>query len=159
MDWIRMPTWPRTGISIVWKAILHTLPFIRSGLAWRINNGNQVRIGMDPWTGVDNMYQLPPDLIQYFQQRHIKVIAKIAEMEHSFVFEHAWLSAHNLEQWQQSWDEYINALIEVHVRMKEGPDDLIWTSTEHGKYSPNIGYLSLLTARKLKVLQNWWRIL
>lgn len=79
MDWARFPDWPRTSISIVWKAILQTIPFIRAGLAWRINDGNQVCIGVDPWIGGGNRYQHPPDLIHLLHQRDIKVVQLVKE--------------------------------------------------------------------------------
>lgn len=159
MDWIRLPSWSQTKVSMVWKAILHTLPFIREGLAWRINNGTSARIGMDPWTGGGNIYKLPPSLILFLNQRHIKVIAQIVDLENSAIFEQAWLSAPHLgipEHWLQTWEGYINALKEAHVRIKEGLDELILTPTDHGMYSPKIGYPILLIARKPHALLDWW---
>ena len=95
-DWIHIPTWPRTWISIVWKAILHSMPNMRAGLAWKINEGNMTRIGMDSWTGGHNMHQLPPELIHFLNQRHSKVITQIADMENNSIFKQAWFFARHL---------------------------------------------------------------
>lgn len=51
MDWVRLPSWQKTGTSSIWKALLHSLPLIRDNLVWRINNGSLARIGLDPWIG------------------------------------------------------------------------------------------------------------
>eukprot|EP00253_Pinus_taeda_P005582 PITA_05582 len=32
LDWVRLPTWPKSGISSVWKALLNSLPLIRDNL-------------------------------------------------------------------------------------------------------------------------------
>eukprot|EP00253_Pinus_taeda_P031947 PITA_31947 len=51
LDWIRLPTWPKSGISSVWKALLNSMPLIRDNLVWKVNDGTLARIGMDPWIG------------------------------------------------------------------------------------------------------------
>lgn len=51
MDWIRLPTWNSSGTSSFWKAIIYSMPMIRDNLAWRIRDGAQARIGIDPWAG------------------------------------------------------------------------------------------------------------
>ena len=83
---------------------------------------------MDPWTGGGNMYKLPPGIILFLNQRHIKVIVQIVDLENNSIFEHAWLFAPHLgipEHWLKTWEGYVNTLKEAHVCLKEGPDDLI----------------------------------
>lgn len=160
MDWIYLPVWPHTGISIVWKAILQIIPSVKVGLAWIINDGNQVHISMDPWIRGGNKYQLPPDLIHHPHQRDIKVVAQLADGEHNNLFEQAWFLAHNFGipiQWYQTWEGYLTALSEAHVCIKEGPNELVWAPAEHGKYTSKIGYLSLLSDQKPETVQEWWR--
>jgi len=48
---------------------------------------------MDPWSDGGNMHHLPSDLIQCLNQRQIKVIVQIVDMENKSIFEQAWLSA------------------------------------------------------------------
>eukprot|EP00253_Pinus_taeda_P014695 PITA_14695 len=36
LDWIRLPTWPKSGISPVWKAFLNSMPLIRDNLEIKV---------------------------------------------------------------------------------------------------------------------------
>eukprot|EP00253_Pinus_taeda_P004035 PITA_04035 len=121
MDWIRLPTWNRTGASSFWKAVIHSMPMIRDNLAWRIRDGAQARIGIDPW---------------------------------------AWRSAQQLSiplQWHQAWESFREALKESHIRIKEGQDELIWSQSDFGYYTPKAGYSLLISHKKPDTLLNWWQ--
>lgn len=75
------------------------------------------------------------------------------------MFSKAWTLAEHLGipvQWQQDWEGYIVALTESHVRIKDGDDKLIWAPTEHGTYSPKVGYPIIHDAHKPLVLLDWW---
>jgi len=93
MDGIRLPQWTRIGISSVCKALLHSLPHIRNHLAWRINDGTKVCIGLDPWIEGGGRFQLPRELILHLNQRDISVIAQITDQENTTIFAQAWKSA------------------------------------------------------------------
>lgn len=80
-----------------------------------------MHIALDPWSGGGNMFRLPPDLILFLNNRNIKVIAQVANLENSAIFEEAWLSVVHLgipDQWQQDWEGYVTALTKSHVRIK-----------------------------------------
>jgi len=62
-----------------------------------------MHIGLDPWLRGGNMFWLPLDLIYFLNPKNIKVIAQVANMENSTIFEQAWLSTVHLyipNQWQ-----------------------------------------------------------
>jgi len=53
-----------------------------------------------------------------------------------------WKSAHQIDippQWHQEWGEFIHALSESHIRIKQGPDELVWCMAEDGIYAPKKG--------------------
>lgn len=50
-DWIRKPDKKKGNASVVWKATIDSFNIIEQGLSWQIGNGEQVRIGKDPWVG------------------------------------------------------------------------------------------------------------
>lgn len=162
MDWIRLPGWNRTGISIVWKALLTLLPLIWSHLTWRINDGSRARIGMDPWTGGGRRCYLPRELVQILEQQNIKVIAHIADQDNTSIFILAWKIAAQLNlplEWHQIWEDYTIALSESHIRIKEGPDEVMWDKADHSFYTPKEGYLVLIGNKKPEVMQFWWTII
>eukprot|EP00253_Pinus_taeda_P012119 PITA_12119 len=132
MERARLPSWSSKGCSSIWKALIHSLPLIRDNLVWRINDGTLGRIGMDPWIN--------------YQQR-------------TDILSQAWKLAQQLDlppQWHQEWNEYINALTESHIRIKQGPDELIWCKADHGIYAPKYGYRELISHRIPDPLPSWW---
>ncbi|WVZ75250.1 hypothetical protein U9M48_023324 [Paspalum notatum var. saurae] len=40
---------PRGGISYTWRSILNGIEVIKSGLVWRVGNGESIKIWEDPW--------------------------------------------------------------------------------------------------------------
>lgn len=128
MDWVRLLSLPKTCISIIWKALLHSLPNIKDNLVWRINDGTKAHIGLDSWTGGGGIFHLSRELIQHLHSHEIKVIAHIVDPLNTNIFSQGWKSTLQLDippQWQQEWHEYTNALCESHMRIKEGPNELI----------------------------------
>lgn len=106
MDWVRLPSWQKIGISSVWKALLHSLPLIRDNLVWRINDGSLARIVLDPWIGSGGRHIVSQDLIRYHHSREIKVFSQIADQQNSGIFNQAWKTAHQIDlphRWHQEW--------------------------------------------------------
>jgi len=59
MEWIHKPSQSSLEASNIWKAISQPLSLIKDGLAWKIGNGEQVRLGIDAWIECDNAHILP----------------------------------------------------------------------------------------------------
>eukprot|EP00253_Pinus_taeda_P034418 PITA_34418 len=160
LDWVRLPTWPKTGIYYVWKALLNSLPLIRDNLVWRVNDGSLARIGMDPWPGCGGRHILPDDLIQHLHSQAIRVMVDIADPQKSSIFDQCWKSTHQINLppvWHQDWMDYITALSEAHIRIKQGPDELMWHLSGNGIYSPKSGYLALISHKILDAISFWWQ--
>ena len=51
LDWIRVPVKNKKNISICWKAVLWAFDTIGTNLVWKVGNGVDLRIGLDPWVG------------------------------------------------------------------------------------------------------------
>lgn len=135
------------------------MPTIRNVLAWRINEGSSIHIGLDPWLGCGSMFGLPPDLIKFLTNRNIIVNAHVFDLGNSSIFNQAWLLAEHLRihaQWKEEWEGYIVALIESYVCRKDGADALIFTPTEHGTYSSKAGYPIIHIAYRPLVLMDLW---
>lgn len=67
------------NISIIWKAVINTIPLLRDGLTWRIKAGNTVRIGLDPRVGCGNTHRLSDSLIRHLNDRGIINIMHIGD--------------------------------------------------------------------------------
>ena len=102
MDWFRQIHETSNNISNIWKVVVNALPLLRQGIMWRINEGNDVHIGTDPWVGCGNAHRLPVDLIRFLNSRGITHIKHIGDRNNSIFLQQAWKAAHDLdiiEQW------------------------------------------------------------
>eukprot|EP00253_Pinus_taeda_P020940 PITA_20940 len=162
LDWICTQHGTNHNISIIWKAVISTLPLLHEGLTWHIKAGNVVRIGQDPWVGCGNTHRLSNGLIRHLNDRGITNIMHIGDPANSTFLQQAWISAQTLDipaQWQAEWMEYTDALTQAHIRLTEGPDEIIWAFAKHGAYAPKLGYLKLMEPYKPQNIHPTWKAL
>lgn len=48
MEWIRDPNKSHAGVSIIWKVLIASSGIIKDVLAWKVGNGRNFHIGLDP---------------------------------------------------------------------------------------------------------------
>lgn len=135
------------------------MPLIRDNLLWRIGNGSQVRIGLDPWPGSGNAHLLPDGLVRYLNNRDIKFLAQIGDLQNSTIFTQAWITDRQwqlTDEWYSNWKGYIQALTESHIKLHEAEDELIWAHAKSGYYAPKYGYYKMIEAKKPDMLKSWW---
>eukprot|EP00253_Pinus_taeda_P018856 PITA_18856 len=143
--------------SNIWKAVLSSLPLIREGLTWRINQGTIVHIGIDPWIGCGNAHRLPAQLIALLKNQGVTHIANIADPENSSFFQQAWKTAQELHiprHWRQDWENFTEALTQVHIKIMQEEDEVIWAFAKNGKYSPKEGYQKLIQHFQPEIIQH-----
>lgn len=78
--------------------------------------------------GCGNTHKLTERLRGHLQASGIMHINQIADEAHTTTFQQAWRSASDLNIpgcWQREWRNYTNALMEAHIRIDEGEDELI----------------------------------
>eukprot|EP00253_Pinus_taeda_P032607 PITA_32607 len=161
----RLQVWYHRYLSragSIWKAVINIIPLLRDGLTWRIREGNSVRIGQDPWVGCGNAQRLPIDLIGHLKDKGITHIAHIGDPDRSTFLHQAWLNVHNLAipaQWHNAWTDYTEALSQAHIRLTEGPDEIIWALAKNGAYSPKLGYLTLIEPIRPPIIHPTWKAL
>lgn len=87
------------------------------------------------------------------------VLSHIADPQNTSMFSQAWKSARLLDlppRWHLEWQDYISVLTESHIRIKEGPDELVWSQAKNGVYSPKSGYISLMQHKRPEQVSIWW---
>lgn len=78
-DWIRNSNKKGRNFSVIWKATMEAFNVIEQGLAWQVGNGENVRIGRDPWVGCNDSFALSPDLIAHLDTLGIHGLHQIAK--------------------------------------------------------------------------------
>lgn len=139
-------------MSIIWKATTNAFKIIEQGLSWQVGNGENIRIGRDPWVGCNENYDIPPGLIRYLESKGILYLNQVENIGHSTIWGQAWKSGEELElhpHWWNNWKVYIQEISRSNVRFKDKPDQLVWAHDESGSYSPKFGYKFLMEKKGL----------
>ena len=63
LDWIKLPYWSRSSISIICKVFLNYISYICDGLTYQIKLDSSFIVFVYSWTGSGNAYKLPQELI------------------------------------------------------------------------------------------------
>jgi len=63
-DWIRSPTKSHQNASIVSKYMILSFPLVGRWLIWKVDGGNKVILGGDPWVGCMVSYRMYENLVQ-----------------------------------------------------------------------------------------------
>ena len=58
-SWLCSKIFTANNASVVWKEFMHTLSWIGCGLAWKVGNGEDIQVGIDPIMGTENLVVLP----------------------------------------------------------------------------------------------------
>jgi hypothetical protein len=140
--------------------VITSFSVIGDGLAWRVGNGNQVQIGVDPWSGSGITHLLPNDLIERLHRHDIHFVSQVSNPTSSSLWKQGWLRPKALGligNISLAWINYISTLESGHIMIFEREDELVWQKDPHGVYTPKMGYVSL----SIDLMQMepcwWWR--
>jgi hypothetical protein len=157
--WIRSQPKTLKGASVIWKAILNAFPLIEIGLAWKIGNGNRLRLGSDPWSGSDGNHLLTEQLIQSLHSRDIFFLSSLADPNLSTLWAQGWKDPYSLglrEEETRELELFIHGLKIAHIRLSDSEDELIWDPAPSGSYSPKLGYLKCNSDLNTQETVWWW---
>eukprot|EP00253_Pinus_taeda_P019430 PITA_19430 len=157
-DWIRNPVKSKQHASVIWKATVDSFKVIEQGLAWKIGNDINLKIGKDPWIGCNENYALSPGLIRHLEDKNILTLDQVEKVGHSSIWCQAWKDGEDLQldqRWWNEWSSFTQELARSNVRIKVGPDSLIWAHGETGDYFPKDGY-KFIQSRKGWGEPEWW---
>ena len=161
LEWIRSNTKKKKNISICWKVVLWAFDLIGNSLVWKIGDGKDVCIGLDPWSGCKWRHALPVPMLDRLHMAGFQFISDIGIHCLSGLMTQKWLSADTIGFTDPldivAWNGYIATLKSSHVRLSAATDCLIWNLSKSGKYSPKEGYAELMNREVDSIW--WWKVI
>eukprot|EP00253_Pinus_taeda_P010347 PITA_10347 len=157
-DWIRSQDKRSKHSSVIWKATVEAFFVIEKGLAWKVGDGKNVRIGRDPWVGCNQSYALSPGILRHLDSKGLYTLNQVEKVGLSTFWGQAWKSATELGlafRWHNEWASFIEELHRSNVRIKSDSDVLLWAHGKTGHYSPKEGYAYLMD-QKGWAAPEWW---
>eukprot|EP00253_Pinus_taeda_P006972 PITA_06972 len=157
-DWIRCQEKKPKHSSVIWKATVEAFHVIEQGLAWKVGDGQNVRIGRDPWVGCNASYALSPGLLRHLGSKGIITLNQVEKVGPYSIWGQTWKNAEDLGlniRWHNEWASFIEELQRSNVRIKNEQDVLLWAQGKTGVYSPKDGY-SFLMNKKGWAVSEWW---
>eukprot|EP00253_Pinus_taeda_P022219 PITA_22219 len=157
-DWIRSQNKKTKHSSVIWKATVEAFFVIEQGLAWKVGDGKNVRIGRDPWVGCNQSFALSPGLLRHLDNKGFYTLNQVEKVGQSTLWGQAWKNAMDMGldiRWHNEWSSFIDELHRSNVRIKTDPDMLLWAHGKTGVYTPKDGY-GFLMEKKGWVESEWW---
>ena len=114
-------------------------PVIEGGLAWKVGNGLRVRLGVDPWTGIEGKHLLSYHLLATLKQKGLNSLNLLADHPSTTLWDQGWKTTTTLNLNTEDSTEFENdqnALFLSQIRIREQEDELVWDKNESGIYTP-----------------------
>ena len=96
VEWIRARKFNVSGTSYFWNGFIRIMSWITGQLGWKVGNGSNIRVGVDPIAGLNTQYLLSEDLREYVTNLGITNLAQEQNLD---VYGHAfncWYSVSDL---------------------------------------------------------------
>eukprot|EP00253_Pinus_taeda_P018287 PITA_18287 len=157
-EWIRSQNKKENNSSVIWKATVEAFSVIEQGLAWKVGDGSQIRIGRDPRVGCNEAFALSLGLLRHLDTKGITTLNQVERAGQSTIWGQAWKDDEELGlnvRWKNEWEGFIKELQRSNVGIKDEPDCLMWAQSKSGEYSPKDGY-SFLMGKKGWGIPEWW---
>ena len=116
------------GVSVIWKGFISTNTWLGKGLIWMVGNGESIKVGVDPISGMGSCYVLPQELRIYLEDYGISSLAQAKNYSNEAM--NYWLTATDLDlggEWHSLWDDYVRGLEHGRIRLRSSPDHFLWT--------------------------------
>lgn len=135
---------------------------IEQSLASQVGNGENLRIGKDPWVGCNEKIALALGLIRHLESKGILFLSQVVKIGSSTICGQAWKTGEELDLrpfWWNEWKDFTQELSRSNVRLKGRQDQLVWPHVESGSYSPKFGYEFLMSKKGCRDPEWWAKLL
>ena len=108
------------------------MPWIGKGILWKVGNGSDIRLGVDPVVGLGNSFILPHDLRLYLEYYGISTLDQVRNKT-SFAADY-WFTTEELDlcgEWKFLWEKYIRGLEYNRIRLNALNDSLLWSHSNY----------------------------
>ena len=96
LEWIRSPVKKKKNISICRKAVLWAFDIIGNFLVWKIGNGTDVHIGLDPWIGCNWRHALPSPMLEKLHLAGLYFLSDIGIHGMTALLAQQWITADSI---------------------------------------------------------------
>ena len=128
-DWLRLTSYNVERTSVVWRALLKSIPLLKSWLAWKPGDGWNIRVGRDSIVGLDKGWRLSDALLTRLMNRNIFFLAQAAKrnVANSWTVWYSLVELGFMDALGIEWDNYINLLRNVGICLNSAKDCLFWS--------------------------------
>ena len=126
--WLGQKNFKVQGTSHMWNGFIRAMSWITRYLGWKIGNGKNIKVGIDPFAGVSSDYFLPVDLISYLEDYGICTLSDALNRGIATSLTEYWITTDGLELggiWKESWNNYIKGLLHGGICITHTPDKLV----------------------------------
>ena len=142
--------------------MLWSFHLIGDFLVWKIGNGANVQIGLDPWAGCKWCHYLPSHLTNILHSAGYYFLKDVGNLPVTNLMEQGWLSSYDLGLVENqdiiAWNGYIVTVKANLIRFKDEEDVLVWNQAKSGVYSPKFGYMHLIQEQHDRETEWWWNM-
>jgi len=90
--------------STIWKATMNSFNIVEDALAWRVGNGEKLRIEIDPWVGCNEDFTLSREVMDSFRIQGVQFLNQFARKDLSTNWYQGWKTMEDL-QLVPPWEE------------------------------------------------------
>lgn len=162
LNWIRNPLKVTKGTSSIWVGFIKVYSWMARDLSWRVGNGKDILVGIDPILGLDDTYTLSNEVIYTIHRFEFATLSKI-KRTHKRENQSYWLNALEMgfqDETAMEWDRYINKLNAVGCRLTKEKYKLIWiNNSATGMLNARLAYRAIIKYWGIYPPDWWYKVL
>ena len=116
--------------SNIWSGLVASFPCMGKWLAWKIGNGNQVKLSEDQYIGGEGFYKLSPSIILYLNNIGFRYLAHVKIPKSKSIVTHYCLHVEELGLEREIDEErksVINGLNHCGIILTDMEDEIVWS--------------------------------